>query len=97
MADSRDTTLSKNWATALAHYEACVDKFNEARFTCTELEEARDEAEEKLLAVAAPNLEAVAIKLRAIWADNLSMSNDPYVDLQRQLISDVERLHAEKG
>lgn len=97
MAEMPTTTLAQNWANALVEYTTCLDQYNEARFTCTELEEARDEAEEKLLAVAAPNLEAVAIKLRAIWADNLSMSNDPYVDLQRQLISDVERLHAEKG
>ena len=97
MANTPDTTLAQNWATARAHYEACVDKFNEARFTCTELEEARDEAEEALLAVAAPSLEEVAIKLRAMWSENLTISSDPYVDLQRQLIADVERLHAGKS
>ena len=97
MANTPDTTLAQNWATARAHYDACADRYDKAHANLIEAEEDRDEAEEALLAVAAPSLEEVAIKLRAMWSENLTISSDPYVDLQRQLIADVERLHAEKS
>ena len=97
MANTPDTTLAQNWATARAHYDACAGRYDKAHANLIEAEEDRDEAEEALLAVAAPSLEEVAIKLRAMWSENLTISSDPYVDLQRQLIADVERLHAEKS
>ncbi len=41
----------------------------------------------------APNLQAVAVKIRAIWSDNLTMmSTDPFVVAQQMMIDEVERL-----
>ena len=97
MAETPVTTLAQNWATARKHYDACVDRHDEAHSKWLEAEEDREAAEEALLAVAAPSLEEVAVKLRAMWSKNLTISSDPYVALQRQLISDVERLHAARN
>ena len=96
MAEKPATTPAQDWATARAHYDACARRYDEAHANLIEAEEDRETAEEGLLAVAAPSLQEVAIKLRTMWADNLTISSDPYVALQRQLIADVERLHSER-
>ena len=93
MAATTDITTTNLWESALADYQDRCAEFETADLEREQAEIARDAAELHLLLTPAPDHQAVAIKLRAIWGDNFTtMSTDPYVIAQQMVIDEVGRL-----
>lgn len=93
MAATTNNTTTNAWESALADYQDRREEFEAADQDREQAEIARDAAELHLLLTPAPDLKAVAIKMRAIWSDNFTMmSTDPYVVAQQMMIDEVGRL-----
>lgn len=93
MAAATNITTTNAWESALADYKDRRAEFEAAHSDREQAEVARDAAELHLLLTPAPDVRAVAVKMRAIWSDNLTMmSTDPYVVAQQMMIDEVERL-----
>ena len=93
MAATTNNTTTNAWESALANYQDRRAEFETADLDREQAEVARDAAELHLLLTPAPDLKAVAIKMRAIWNDNFTMmSTGPYVIAQQMIIDEVARL-----
>lgn len=94
MANTPASIPSTPWETALAAYRMSCDALDHAETLRLTAEEQRDDAEEALLRTPVPDLDALATKLEAMWADNFIMNCSPIVDVQRQILTDLRRFAA---
>jgi hypothetical protein len=91
MANKPATTATAVWNTALAQREEIIHNLNQNPGQNRQLEDRLVAVEEQILELAAPDLAAVALKLKLLWEAQLEGLDDESRQ-KRLVLSDIQRL-----